>query len=268
MMNRHNKPIISIILLTVICIASFCFAETTDVVNEESGTAYKTGLDHYKGRRYDEAAAYFMKAYELDNRNVASLFARGLCLNAMKKYKDAGIVLELALEKDPAHEKAMLLYPIVLERAKRFDDAITWYDKGIGFQPDNYNFYWGKGRVYAASEEYGKAIACLDTASTLAPGNTKILLLRSQTLLNLSRDDDAFNAAMAILKLSPDHARARIIAADYKRRAGKLDDALTDYAVAAKNIETKAYAEHYIDVIKQELEEIEIEKEYNAQSNK
>ena len=69
---------------------------------------------------------------------------------------------------------------------------------------------------------------------------------------------------LTILKKNKNHARAHVIVGDYKRINGQLEEALREYEIAVKNIETKAYAEHFIKVINQQLEEIEIEKEYEA----
>lgn len=263
---RRNKitEFITTVVILVLVTAGTGMPQEFGVVNEESGKEYQAGLELFKERKYTEAVPHFQKAYELDKRNVAALFAHGLALNNMKKYREASEKLKLVLEKSPEHEKALLLYPITLERDSQNEKALAAYNKGIKIKPGNFNFCWGKGRIYLKQKKYKDALLNFDRALELNPDNIKIMFLRAQTLIDLGRTDEGYSAANKILEKNSNHARARIIAADYKRKTGKLKEALDDYSAAAKNIETKAYAEHYIGVIKQELEEIEIEKEFEA----
>ncbi len=263
---RRNKftVFITAIVLLIMVTAGAGLPQESGVVNAESGKEYQAGLELFKERKYTEAVPHFQKAYELDERNTAALFAHGLALNNMKKYMEASDKLKLVLDKSPEHEKALLLYPITLERDSQNEKALAAYDKGIKIKPDNYNFYWGKGRIYLKQKKYKDALININRALELNPDYIKIMFLRAQTLIDLGRTDEGYITANKILAKNPNHARARIIAADYKRKAGKLKEALADYSAAAKNIETKAYAEHYIGVIKQELEEIDIEKEFEA----
>ena len=87
--------------------------EKENVVSQESGDEYNAGLEFFKKRQYTEAIPHFRKAYELDERNVAALFAHALTLNNIKQYKEAAERLELLLSKDPAHDKALLLYGLI-----------------------------------------------------------------------------------------------------------------------------------------------------------
>ncbi|MBN1292751.1 MAG: tetratricopeptide repeat protein [Candidatus Latescibacteria bacterium] len=284
------------IILTSICAV---FAQDAEVVvNEESGTAYKEGLKYYSEGKYDDSIRYFQKAYELDDRNISALFAHGLALNKQGKYKGAAEKFGLTLDKDPGHTKALRLYPSTLARIDEDEKAINAYDKSIATTPDDYYLYWGKARVLIKLQKYDEAISQLkksieidpkqetvyetlafvyrqqkniedalsayEKALELKPGDIKYMYYRAQTLSELGRMEDAYKAAIEILGKNQNHARARVIVADYKRLKGQYQEALDDYNIAAKNIETKAYAEHFIGVINQKLEEIEIEKEWET----
>ncbi len=269
-MHTHRLPALLISLLLMLLMASSAAFSQDDevVVNEESGAAYREGLELFKKRQYLDAAPLFGKAYTLDERNVAALFAHGLALNNAGKYAEAAEKLELVLEKQPDHEKALVLYPMTLERSEQYEKALAAYDAGIEKDPKDFNLYWGKARVFIRQKKHKEAVPSLIKARDLSPGNLKIRALLAQTYSELGRMEDAFNEAQAILEKNPNHARARVIVADYKRLAGKLEEAREEYQLAAKNIETKAYAEHYIEVIDQKLEEIEIEKEWEARQKR
>ena len=118
------------------------------------------------------------------------------------------------------------------------------------------------GWVQVREETFNDAVKHLSRALELSPGDLNMLNLRARAFKELGQMENAYNDATAILAKNKNHAMARVIAADYLRMNGKLEDAMAEYETAARNIETKAYAEHYIEVIKQKLEEEEIEREY------
>ncbi|MCD6308075.1 MAG: tetratricopeptide repeat protein [Candidatus Latescibacteria bacterium] len=238
--------------------------DNKDVVSEESGVKYRAGLEHFKKREYTKAIPFFKRAYELDERNIAALFAQGLALNNTGGYAEAAKILKLVLVKEPGHVKALLLYPITLERSGQLNEALAAYDAGIKKKPKDYNFYWGKARVYIRKKDGEKAVAALSKALDLQPDNLKIRSLLAQTYADMGRMDDAAREARKVLEKDANRARARVIVADYLRMAGKYGEAMEEYTLAARTIETKAYAEHYIEVIRQKLEEIEIEEEWEA----
>ncbi len=240
-------------------------AET--VVSPESGAEYNAGLELYRQRRFADSLARFEKAFKLDERNTAALFAQGLAFNSLKKYPEAASVIERLLKIEPNHDKALRLYPVVLEQAGRNDDALAAYDKALAVIPDNADLNWGRGRVFVRMQKHKEAIPPLEAALRLDPANQRIRLLLAQTFVNVGRPEEAFKAADTILAAEPNNARARVIVADWKRQKGDYEAAIADYTAAAKNIETKAYSEHFIEVIRQQMEEEEIENEYRERLN-
>ena len=301
-MYRHLNVYIMLFLVVVVSVGMVSAQDDRDVVSSESGTEYKTGLELYSAGKYGEAIGHFEKAYALDSRNVAAIFAHGLALNKLGKYKEAAVKFGMVLDNDPGHTKALRLYPAALAQTGDTEKTLAAYDRVIAAAPDDYYLYWGEARYLIKLKKYDEAVTALhtsieldsqqpevyetlafvcreqkkpgdalsayDKALALKPGDTKYMYYRAQTLFELGKMEEAFDAATQILEKNKNHARARIITADYKRLKGQYDEALADYAIAAKNIETKAYAEHFIGVIKQTLEEIEIEKEWEASQKK
>lgn len=259
--------VLSAALVTAVIPLRAVHAEET-VVNADSGKEYQAGLDLYKKRQYEAALPHFKKAYELDGRNTSALFAEGLAFNSLKRYKEAADVLKLMLEKEPKHEKTLKLYPIIIERLGQTDAALAAYDKSIAALPNDPELYVGKSRIYLGLKKNKEALESLDKALALNPGDIQTMLYKAQTLVTLGKSEEAYQTASAILAQKANHSRALVIVADYKRQKGALDEAMTLYTQAAKDIETKAYAEHYIEVIKQQKEEEEIEREYQERLKK
>lgn len=245
------------------------YAKDSVVVNPESGAEYRTGLELFNNKNYSEAVLHFQKAYELDSRNLNAQFAHGLTLGKLGKYKEAAVLFQLVLDNDSEHEKALKMLPNVLVKSGDTDKALDFYDRYINAQPDNYEFYLGKAVIYLQQKNYEESIPLLLKVHEKTPDNIEIYEKLMFAYSAIGNSEESYKIAQTILKKDENHARARVISADYKRQKQNYEASLKDYEIAVKNIETKAYAEHYIEVIHQKLEEIEIEKEYQErqQSN-
>ncbi|MFC1528951.1 tetratricopeptide repeat protein [Candidatus Latescibacterota bacterium] len=254
-------------LLISLMLLSPLQAQESIVVNEESGIEYRKGLELFKEKSYNEAIGHFEKAYQADGRNINALFAHGLSLSNLKQYDKAVKKYQQVLEKNPKHEKTLKMLPSALSRAGETEKALAAYDRGIDALPENYFFYLGKAVLNHQLNNYNEAIPLLKKALEKAPDRIEILDKLLVSYRKTGNMEEAFKTASMILEKNSNYALARITLADYKRLKGKLEEALKDYEIAAKNLETKAYAEHYIEFIHQQLEEIEIEKEYEARQN-
>ena len=233
-----------------------------DIVNDESGAAYRSGLELYARGQYPQAIRSFQEAYRLDERNVSALFAHGLALVKQKKYKDAAAMFEKVLEKEPSHEKALRMLPVTCANAGDNDGALAAYDRGIKAMPGNYSFYLAKARMLIKLKRLKDAIPLVEKAREIEPGRVEIEETLAQAYAEDGRMDEAFGIASRILAKDAGNVRAHVIAGDYLRLKGNLKEAIEHYRIAVKDIETKAYAEHFIEVLEQKIEEKEVEKEY------
>ena len=239
-------------------------AQSGIAVNEESAVVYREGLSLFNGRKYGEAVAKFKESYALDNRNLNALFAQGLAENRAGDNTAASATFSAVLEIEPTHEKALKMLPTALTEAGEFEAAFAAYDRGMAAMPDSAYFYLGKAVAYLKEEQYKDAIPLLSKASELEQKNADILVRLMFAYREFGDMAKATDTAKKVLALDGGHAQARVIVADYFRENERYEDALAEYELASRNIETKAYAEHYIEQINQTLEELEIEREYQA----
>lgn len=257
--------IVSVSILHSFSVITAVHAREEVIVNKGSGEEYSEGLSLLNAKEYSQAVEHFQRAYELDNRNINALFAHGLALSEMKKFREAAVKFQLVLDKDRMHEKALKMLPTVLADAGESEKAIAAYDKGIETMPENHFFYWGKAVEYIKLNRFEDAVPLLIMAAEKAPQRIEIQEKLAYVYRESGRLDESYSIALSIMEKNKNNVHARIIVGDYKRLTGKLDEALMDYEIAAKDIETKAYAGHFIEVINQKLEEMEIEKEYLSQ---
>ncbi len=257
--NQKNTILVFLLLL----IPHTVVGQVKVTVNEESGAAYRTGLERYAQGQFAQAIHYFEEAYRFDERNVSALFAHGLALERQKKFKDSAAMFEKVLEKEPLHEKALRLLPIAYNNAGDTDSALAAYDRGIKALPGNYSFYLAKARMLIKLKRLKDAIPIVEKAHEIAPNLIEIDETLAQIYAEDGHIDEALEIATRILAMDAGNVHAHVIAGDYMRLKGKLKEALEHYRIAAKDIETKAYAEHFIEVMEQKLEEKDIENEYD-----
>lgn len=245
--------------------AVFSLAGEPVTVNKESGAAYSIGISFYNAGEYERSLELFQKAYNLDQRNVSALFTHGLALNKLNRFAEAVGMYEKVLEQEPEHEKALKVLVGAHESAGDNEKALAACDRGIAAKPDEEYFPLAKARILMKLDNFEDAVPLLEKAHELEPDNLDITEILMQSLAEVSRIDEAYEHAQEILEQDEDNARAHMVAGDYKRLKGDLEEALEEYDAASQDIETKAYAEHYKEVVEQQLEEKEIEEEYEEQ---
>ena len=252
-------------LIFIFGVAVVPFAGEPVTVNKESGAAYSIGISFYNAGEYERSLELFQKAYNLDQRNVSALFANGLALNKLNRFVEAAGMYEKVLEQESGHEKALKALVAAQESTGDNEKALAACDRGIAAIPDDEYFPLAKARILMKIDKFEDAVPLLEKAHELEPDNLDITEILMQSLVEVSRIDEAYEHAQKILEQDEDNARAHMVAGDYKRLKGDLEEALEEYEAASQDIETKAYAEHYKEVVEQQLEEKEIEEEYEEQ---
>ncbi len=263
---RRNAARIVVLSLCTFLFTAFyagAFAAENDVVvNKESGIVYREGLGSFKKGDYDAALRLFQESGKLDARNTAAFFAQALALDKLKRFDEAATVLDSLIVRDKTDKKARMLHALVLERAGKLPEAKKSYEKAIELMPEDYRQHYGRARTAASLEDKNAALESIRAANKLKSGDPEMMYFEAELLTSLGKDKEAAAMAEKILEIQPGHAHALIILADFNRMTESYERALELYHEASKTLATKAYAEHYIDVIEHILEEREIEREY------
>jgi tetratricopeptide (TPR) repeat protein len=90
----------------------------------------------------------------------------------------------------------------------RYEQAITYYDKALGLDPNNVHAL--SGRAYALSElnRYEEAISAYDKALTIDPTNVTLLHSKAYLLSYLGEYNEALEVYDRILAIEPDNVDA------------------------------------------------------------
>ncbi len=127
----------------------------------------------------DEAIAAYGRAHELSPRT----FRWPYLLAALVDERSAAESLPLyraALDLDPDYAPGHVRYADALERAGRFDDAATEYERAARLMPANAHAHAGLGRLALAAGDPGVAVRHLSRARDLAPENRSFAVTLAQ----------------------------------------------------------------------------------------
>ena len=139
----------------------------------------------------------------------------------------------------------------------RFDGSTEWVRQwGEVATPDNAAYFEMRGYVNLQQGKPDPAIEDYRRAAALSPGDTKAAYMVAQLLVQSGKTDEAAEAARAVLAGNPSHARAHVILGDYYRGKEEWGKALEHYSKAALDLETRTYAEYYIDVARSHVDNI------------
>ncbi|MEQ8466281.1 tetratricopeptide repeat protein [Coleofasciculus sp. E1-EBD-02] len=152
---------------------------------------------------------------------------RGWCLSNLKRYEEALISCDKAIELEPNYASAWGLRGAVLAAIERYEEALVSCDKAIELDP-NYASAWGlRGAVLAAIERDEEALVSCDKAIELEPNYAPAWELRGTLLEDLKRYEEALISCDKTIELEPNDARAWVIRGKVLADLERYEEALT-----------------------------------------
>jgi tetratricopeptide (TPR) repeat protein len=124
---------------------------------------------------------------------------RGLCLIMLKRYEEALVCCDKAIELEPNDAPAWILQGWVLDKLELYEEALVSYDKAIKFNPNyapvlepNDAATWLKrGLVLYELERYEEALVSCDKAIEFNSNDAAAWMLRGAILYELERYKEA-----------------------------------------------------------------------------
>ena len=118
------------------------------------------------------------EAVKLSPKNADAFHKRGLARADDNQPVLALADLDKALELDPQHLQTIVAKALLLMSMKKFDQAIAAVDKARNWAPGCVVPLL-RGRIHTMQGDLKAAVADLNEANTLEPGNLDVLLLRA-----------------------------------------------------------------------------------------
>ena len=124
----------------------------------ESYIGHKTLADLYeKEEKYSIAVDEYIRANELNNKDVKIKYKIGLWLNKDERPEEAVTVLQDLLKKKPEYYEATNLLGEILYSNERYKEAINVYMNALRYHPGNYDLYYNLGMVYTMVNDFQRA---------------------------------------------------------------------------------------------------------------
>ncbi|MEM8997936.1 MAG: tetratricopeptide repeat protein, partial [Acidobacteriota bacterium] len=134
--------------------------------------------------------------------------------------------LKTVLARDPFLDQAWLFLGRVQERARRPEQAVESYRRGLTSRPDAADLHGALGHLLARLGRHSEAINQLSEAIRLSSADrTELHVSLGSVFAELGRFDEANRQFEKVLAMEPEHPGARNNAAIALYRSGRVDEA-------------------------------------------
>lgn len=171
-----------------------------------------------------------------DSTIPVAYYDRGCFLENEKKYEDAIIDFNKAVDLKPDYTEVYLRRGILFKELKRYQEAINDYNKAIQLKPDLADAYNNRGIIFNELQRYQEAIDDYSQAIRLKPAYVKAYNNRGIIFSQLNRYKESLSDYNKVIELEPDFAEAYNNRGIVFSQLNRHEEALTDFnkAIALK----------------------------------
>lgn len=204
---------------------------------------YRTAVEAYQAGRFEEACAEFDVLVQESPTYDFGHFVVGQCAAAERRYEEALLHLEAAVELNPGRADYACQLAGQYVRAKRYADALAVLDAVADGVDDHlrYSFHSGRGLAYAALERWDEALPELREADRARPEQWRVVDRIGLSLFGLKRYDEALPFLRRSVEMRPDNGSGQRLLAEALIRGGPEQDRAKSYAEALQA--ARAYRE-------------------------
>ena len=132
---------------------------------------------------------------------IDELLQKGQMLLNIGNPRDAMIIYDEILRKNPQQKEALLKKGNILGKLARYNQAITHYDKIISQDKENILALINKGLAHHYLEQYDIAISCYNKVLTIKPNNTVTIYNKASSLVKSNRIKEGLEVLSNVIKL-------------------------------------------------------------------
>lgn len=177
------------------------------VTSGKSEGFYTSGMEHYSNRRWEEAAAAFEQALELNPQHMGALKYIGLSSYHLGRYTRAQVSLHQFLERESDDEQALWYCGKVHLELVHYPEAERLLRRLILVNPRSAQGYGSLGSIYYRRGLYAEAVAMFRKALELEQNDPDIYFLLGEAYNKLDQVGPAVECFEELLKIQPENPR-------------------------------------------------------------
>ncbi|HEY9852584.1 MAG TPA: tetratricopeptide repeat protein [Leptolyngbyaceae cyanobacterium] len=133
---------------------------------------------------------------------------QGKTLVELRRYEEAIITLERAVQIDPKYPEAWLERGKALEKLQKYEDALRSYDEALKLQSDYSEAWYNRSVVLSELKRYDDALISLNKAIEKQPKYPEAYYFKGVLLDKLQRDEEALSSLNKSIEINPDYGLA------------------------------------------------------------
>ena len=209
--------------------AQAAYHEVLAVQPDHFDALHLLGVIGYQAGNFPFAVELIAKAIAIHGTNSIFHSNLGLALKALKRFDEALTSFDRAIDIDPGRAQAFNDRGSVLLELKRAREALASYERAIGLKPDFAEAIYNRGVAYQELERQEEALASYDLAIGLKPDYAEAFNNRGNALQKLGRTEEALASYDRALILSPGHAETFNNRGSLLQTLGRQQDALASF---------------------------------------
>lgn len=175
--------------------------ELSEIDKSKIETYTKKADEYFENENYPSSRNFYSRVLEIESENLHALNRIGLIYLYTDYGNKAMTYFDKIIDIDPNHAKAYYNKGQVYESKNQILLAVENFDKAINIEPDNMGFVVGKGIVLYLHNRHTHAIIEFDKVLSIEPNNIDALNVKALTLSDRDKNNDQFDALLAINKV-------------------------------------------------------------------
>ena len=224
--------------------------------SERARDSFERGKGFTGGGRHAEALPYYERAIELDPEFAPAHHFLAISLVGAGRAEDAIAAFDRAIELNPSKARVYVDRGWALTGLGRFEEALANYERALSVDPGQSEAYFNRGRTLARMGHHEEAIASYERAEELRAsfhgairergvslhavglygealqafegslrakegGNSRALLCRARTLIELGRMEEAGSDLLRAIELRGGYPEAEEELEALRKRSGR-----------------------------------------------
>ncbi|MBN2664334.1 MAG: tetratricopeptide repeat protein [Bacteroidales bacterium] len=169
---------------------------------------YSIAQTFIQAGRYDVAAFYLTKAYQISPKDKTIILDLAFCLERNQNYKKSEKLYKAYLKKDPFSKLAWYNLGVVLTSLQKVDQAIEAFDYSIAIDQKFSSPVYNKADLFFQTKKYDKSIEEFSKLLELEKSNATALFLRGVSYFNTANLKSALIDLKRSLKIQTNNPEA------------------------------------------------------------